>query len=604
MALSAVTAFTPIPERSEATPGLFNARLQQVQDNVVSLLSNVSTHLGPYFFVETYLADGATDFVGLQRAVDAASVAGGQVILPARTLSATSYLQVAGPNVSIIGIPGKSGISWSSFVTFSRAFGFVAEMRGGIVADHDNFLIEGVTLTGPRSTNTYHENEALISSVGTSSSQRRQQFTVKRCELSRSGAYGIYTQWVSRPVVEDSNYIHDVGYNGCAFLSCDNIRFTGNRVSTVTPGSNANMYGVTIDHDSSNYSSDVSAGTKFAANPFSERAFVAFNEVEDVNWEGIDCHGGYEIQIVHNRVFNTKFGISCPSGSGSAASFAGYNNVVAFNVVDARTSSGTRSGRENVGYGINVSGGASTQTRHQNIRVVGNTLINKGVVADNASAAILAQFTRGLLVDGNVVQKWGGVGVGITSAENVTITNNQFLELSVATDAVGTCIFTSTALPNEAIVHGNSLSTNGGTAARIGFSGAAATSRPWLSDNNFLAATVNEYALAAPGFVNGSAVAAIVNSSDGSTTPTLGGCRAPHVLMYCPSTASFTISNIVGGYEGQMVTLVNTGNNTILFSRANAVLKDGAIWDSNTNDSLTLRKGASSWIELSRSSNA
>jgi hypothetical protein len=45
VALSLFTAFTPVAERSEATPGSINARLQQLQDNTLSLYSNVSTVL-------------------------------------------------------------------------------------------------------------------------------------------------------------------------------------------------------------------------------------------------------------------------------------------------------------------------------------------------------------------------------------------------------------------------------------------------------------------------------------------------------------------------------------------------------------------------------
>lgn len=43
--LSSFTAFTPIEERSDATPGLWNSRFQQTQDNILSLHSSVQSSL-------------------------------------------------------------------------------------------------------------------------------------------------------------------------------------------------------------------------------------------------------------------------------------------------------------------------------------------------------------------------------------------------------------------------------------------------------------------------------------------------------------------------------------------------------------------------------
>lgn len=63
MTLSSITAFTPITERSEATPGLFNTRFQQLQDNIASVHSNVSTHIGGLYNLRDFgaLGDGVTD---------------------------------------------------------------------------------------------------------------------------------------------------------------------------------------------------------------------------------------------------------------------------------------------------------------------------------------------------------------------------------------------------------------------------------------------------------------------------------------------------------------------------------------------------------------
>lgn len=58
---SSLTAFTPVAERSEATPGLFNSRLQQLQDNIATVNSGMSARIEN--------ADAYLTFVGAEAGI-------------------------------------------------------------------------------------------------------------------------------------------------------------------------------------------------------------------------------------------------------------------------------------------------------------------------------------------------------------------------------------------------------------------------------------------------------------------------------------------------------------------------------------------------------
>jgi hypothetical protein len=501
------------------------------------------------------------------------------------------------------GVPGASHIRWTAFGQIRRDFGFWRTMSAGIHADADSFSISGLRFTGPRAARTYVANDALVTVCGRSSTERRRRFSIRDSELTLSGAYAIHTQFVSDLRI-DNNWIHDCGYIAVELCSCDNGHVQRNRIRSIGPGSNANMYGIVMDHDSTAYASDPNAGTKRATNPFCERCVIFDNEVEDVAWEGIDMHGGYENQVIHNRVYDTLMGISCGSGSGSASGFAGYGNVVAYNLVDARKPNGTAGtpGRANAHYGINANGGR--RASNDGVKVVGNTLIQKGRPSDNSLGAIQVTFCTNAQVSGNSLSQWGGVGVLCNEgSENVAITDNQFLELAALTDNSAIAVHTSaTSLPGL-VVSRNSLSANGGAAARVGFSGARLRTRPRLSDNEFGVATAARHVLPATGFLVGNDGPVVIALTPGQPLSVAEARGAPHVVLLVPASAPIRVSAIEGAVDGQAVEIVNTGEAPVTFARERAVLGEQGVWVGSQYDTLVLRLLGANWHAIPRSSN-
>ena len=161
------------------------------------------------------------------------------------------------------------------------------------------------------------------------------------------------------------------------------------------------MYGITMTHDSTGYA----GGGKAAANPFCWDWVVTGCYVDDVNWIGIDCHGAYEIIISHNKVYDCMQGIAIPTGSGAAAVYAGWNNQVIHNIIDARHSDSTSSGRELTGYGINVNGGAT----EANIRVIvaDNIIYGYGVASNANTGAIQSTSADNIIIHDNIIEHWG-----------------------------------------------------------------------------------------------------------------------------------------------------------------------------------------------------
>jgi hypothetical protein len=106
VALSTITAFTQIAERSEATPGLFNRPLQQLYDNISSINSVadfgvVNVKQAPYLAA----GDGTTDdTAAVQAALNAAATRG----------SCNLYFPPGTYRISSLSIPSNigRGVSW------------------------------------------------------------------------------------------------------------------------------------------------------------------------------------------------------------------------------------------------------------------------------------------------------------------------------------------------------------------------------------------------------------------------------------------------------------------------------------------------------------
>lgn len=449
----------------------------------------------------------------------------------------------------------------------------IASEEKAITVSANNFAIEGGTLEGPEA-GVYANFENAIHMIGTSTSARKTGLTVKNIEIKNFRAHGIYAQFVDDIRIIDCK-LHDCGYAGAMFLSCNAGWFIRNHIWTIGPGAGFPvMYGLSLTHDSTNYDSDPNAGTKDAAHPFCSSWFVAHNLVEDIDWEGVDAHGLYDSSVVFNKVYNTKNGIAVTNSSGDALGYAGWNNNVSDNLVDGANRDGTASGREWESWGINIGGG--TTVPHTNVTCSRNTVLRKGVSSEGDTASILALRTERATIADNTVDDWLGVAIGVTLASGA-VEGNTFgpRAAGYASDTQGKCISDGGPTTGRLTISDNRHTPGAGAVALVGFSQAAsATVRPYLSGNRFGAATT-PFSLSTGGFCLGTDVTPVVTDTASDTELDISALEGGVGAVHLSNASARTISTFTGAVTGQRITLVNIGAGTQTVDRTNARL-DGA----------------------------
>ena len=485
-----------------------------------------------------------------------------------------------------------------------------------ITVNANNFSIEGGKLQGPAAS-VYVANENGIHMLGTSTSARKSGLRLVDVEITQFGGHGIYAQFVD-DILLDSCKIHYCGYSGASFLSCNHGVATKNQFLNITPGTVGNMYGITLTHDSTGYSSDPNVGTKLAANPFCWDWYVGYNYVAYNAWEGIDCHGGYDITIDSNKVYATYGGIACSSSSGDAAAYAGANNVITNNVVDARNPNGSASGYENDNYGINLNGGSTLN--HKNVVCKGNVVINHGILGNTNSGAIQAVYVQNASLTENIVQKWGGAAIVATASSSMVIDSNTFLELGGTAAGAENAIMieTTTSLGNTFTITNNNMQANGGTAGLVGVRAEQITTLPYFAGNDFAAATSAGYIvpndfltsdLASPIFR-----VAVDNAGGGAAVNVNIAALSRYQIVRIDVTSSNAlseISNFTNGVYGQILHIHSPSSTAFILNATAKRLSGGTAFTASQYDIITLLQtgdtsgvGGVFWTEISRSVNA
>jgi hypothetical protein len=503
--------------------------------------------------------DATSNTAAIQAALNALT-SGGTLYVP-EGIYRLGALTVAGDNVEIVMEPGAV-----------LKFNTLGSGVKAITINADNFAVRGGAIQGPAAA-VYVGNENGLHMIGTSTSVRKTGLTVVGTEISQFGAHGIYAQFVDNINIQSCN-IHDCGYAGGMFLSCNHGVFSDNKVITIAPGVTSNMYGISLTHDSTDYDTDPNAGTKQAANPFCWDWYVAGNYIEDINWEGIDTHGGYELRVVGNVVYDTYGGIAVTGSSGDAINYAGWSNVVANNVVDARHSDGTVSGRENTNYGININGAATvTQKR---VTCTGNIVLYKGIGSNANSGAIQAALAEEIVIADNCIDQWQGSAVLLTNTNGIA--NDNFIGArSSSGDTLGYCFSDQGPTTKKLIITDNLHDPAAGTAARVGFIQiAGATVRPVLTGNNFASASVVPFNLSATGFCLGTDVAPTITDTGSGANLNIAALDGANGVVLLNNASPRTINTFTGAVAGQRVLFVNLGAGTQTITRSQAALNGSA----------------------------
>jgi hypothetical protein len=545
------------------------------------------------------VGDGvATDTAAIQAALSSLT-SGGTLYFPAGTYK-SGALTVAYDNVKLL-LDNGAVLNFPVLGAAVKA----------ITVNANNFSVEGGKLQGPAAS-VYVANENGIHMIGTSTSVRKSGLELRNVEITQFGAHGIYCQFVDNILLTEC-YIHYCGYAGAMFLSCNNGVATKNRILYITPGTSANMYGISLTHNSAGYNIDPNAGTKQATNPFCWNWYIGQNYVAYNAWEPIDCHGGYEITIDGNHVYASYGGIACSSSSGGAAGYAGYDNAVINNIVDARNPDGTTSGYENDNYGININGGSTLN--HKNVICTNNIVVSHGILGNTNNAAIQAVYVQNANISGNIVQKWGGACIVGTSSSSLIISHNTFLELAGAFAGAENAIMienTST-LGNTITITNNSMQANGGTAGRVGVRAEYLTTLPLFSGNDFNAATAAPYVVPSQFLINkqGNPVLRVtVNNAGGGAAENVDvGALSRYQNFRIEVTSNNALSEIKGltnGLYGQIAHVYSPSATAFTITNTGFRLASGVSFVASQYDVISFLQNDSGvpWSEMSRSVNS
>ena len=560
----------------------------------------------PFVSVTDYGAKGddSTDNTAfIQAAIDALT-SGGTLYFPTGTYR-SGALTV-----------GNANITFEMADNAVLKFPILGSGVTAITVNANNFGITGGKLQGP-APSVYVMNERGIYMAGTSTSVRKSGLELRNVEITQFGRAGVSCKFVDNILLTEC-YIHYCGYAGAEYLSCNNGVATKNRILNITPGTTGNMYGITLTHDSTGYNTDPNAGTKLAANPFCWNWYVGQNYVAYNAWEPIDSHGGYEITIDSNHVYASYGGIAVSSSSGDAAGYAGYDNAVINNIVDARNPDGTTSGYENDNYGINLNGGSTLN--HKNVVCTGNIVTGHGILGNTNSGAIQAVFVQNANISNNIVQKWGGSCIIGTASSSMVISGNTFLELGgVAAGAENAIMIeTTSALGNTFTITNNSMQANGGTAGLVGVRAPQLTTLPYFAGNDFAAATSTGYVVPNDFLVSDIASpiyrVAVDNAGGGAAVDVdvAALSRYPNFRIdITSSNAASEISNFTNGVYGQVVYIHSPDSTAFVLNTTAKRLSGGTAFTASQWDTITLLQtgdtagvGGVFWTELGRSVNA
>ncbi|MGN6307328.1 MAG: hypothetical protein ACTHNH_21125 [Mesorhizobium sp.] len=288
---------------------------------------------------------------------------------------------------------------------------------------------------GSETTADANQNHSLISQIGASRIAPGVGMDIEGCEFSGCGYILLLSKWCNGHRFV-GNKFSDFAYAGFMVLSCNDGIAMHNRVEGQDAvGIGGDAYGISFTHWSLGYNDDPNAGTPLAVNPFCNNWQVLGNTIIAPKiWEGIDFHGGYNNVVAFNRVFGALSGILLGCGSGDAANYAGWNNIITCNLVQASNEDGTAIPGLVAVYGITVQGGSASQhdcvtVTNNIIRGYGGQVKSGGVAVPNnlVPALNINVYVQRLVCTGNTVAGWSGCAISISQgAGSAVLDSNMF----------------------------------------------------------------------------------------------------------------------------------------------------------------------------------
>lgn len=238
---------------------------------------------------------------------------------------------------------------------------FYSPAQPAFVVKSSGVTFDRVTARGSNPT-TYNYDEKLIQAIGTSTAPLT-EINIYNSNFSGSAGDNIWLEWVNDAKIF-GNTIQDYLYSGIMMLSCDGVHVQGNIIRDAPLSSGVvNTYGIAASDKVNSI-----AGR-------SRNISIVQNIVENIEWEGIDTHGGENLAITGNIVTNCVRGIALVVGNSTRLTVP-VNITVTGNIIDGRGS--TREGISLYGLSGNPADAVITGNR----------------VVGHATPIVTSQYTR------------------------------------------------------------------------------------------------------------------------------------------------------------------------------------------------------------------
>lgn len=244
-----------------------------------------------------------------------------------KTLAELKQACTEGGLVSVIGGPitlsstvmvtARTTISGGEFVLPSSAAGLGFHIKAS------GSSISGAKFTGAGIGAGWSYDRRFIHAEGTSQAPLR-NISVRNCTMDGCQSDNVRLTWCLDSDVSN-NQMKDFLYSGVMLISVDSVNVIGNKIRNAPLSAGVvNTYGI-ASTDSENTQASRSRNVK-----------VIGNTVENIQWEGIDTHGGDSMSIIGNTVRNCPRGIALVVGNNTRIGVP-TNCIVHGNFIDKGT---------------------------------------------------------------------------------------------------------------------------------------------------------------------------------------------------------------------------------------------------------------------------